>query len=173
MPGRKPKPNALKLLEGNLGKRPINKREPKPKKRASLAPPSHLNAAARAEWKRVAGELKEIGLFTGVDRAALALYCQAWGTWKENEDWIRENGQTFVVRDRDGILKGVYQFPQVMIAHRAAEQCRKLLPEFGLSPGARSRLEVPKASDDEADEGNKPYGATLSGRWKSSKRKNS
>ena len=30
--GRKPKPTALKLLEGNPGKRPINEHEPVPPK---------------------------------------------------------------------------------------------------------------------------------------------
>jgi len=30
MAGRKPKPTALKIIEGNPGKRPLNKNEPKP-----------------------------------------------------------------------------------------------------------------------------------------------
>ncbi|MEQ8198694.1 MAG: phage terminase small subunit P27 family, partial [Clostridiaceae bacterium] len=32
--GRKPKPTAIKVLEGNPGKRPLNKNEPKPEKKA-------------------------------------------------------------------------------------------------------------------------------------------
>ena len=33
--GRKPKPTAVKELEGNPGKRELNKNEPKPKKESS------------------------------------------------------------------------------------------------------------------------------------------
>ena len=35
--GRKPTPTAIKVLEGNPGKRPLNDREPKPAKKAPAA----------------------------------------------------------------------------------------------------------------------------------------
>ena len=36
--GRKPTPTAIKVLEGNPGKRPLNANEPKPKKKAPRCP---------------------------------------------------------------------------------------------------------------------------------------
>ena len=36
--GRKPKPTALKVLEGNPGKRPLNENEPKPERKAPECP---------------------------------------------------------------------------------------------------------------------------------------
>lgn len=36
--GRKPKPTELKLLEGNPAKRPLNKNEPNPEKKAPRCP---------------------------------------------------------------------------------------------------------------------------------------
>ena len=36
--GRKPKPTALKMLEGNPGGRPLNTKEPKPEKKAPRCP---------------------------------------------------------------------------------------------------------------------------------------
>ena len=36
--GRKPKPTVLKELEGNPGRRPLNKNEPKPNKKAPRCP---------------------------------------------------------------------------------------------------------------------------------------
>ena len=36
--GRKPKPTAVKVLEGNPGKRSLNTGEPKPEKKAVSAP---------------------------------------------------------------------------------------------------------------------------------------
>ena len=50
--GRKPKPTALKMLEGNPGGRPLNTKEPKPEKKRSRAPkpaaaPKHSKASSR------------------------------------------------------------------------------------------------------------------------------
>ena len=36
--GRKPKPTAIKELEGNPGKRPLNANEPKPERKAPRCP---------------------------------------------------------------------------------------------------------------------------------------
>ena len=49
--GRKPKPTALKKLEGNPGKRPLNTMEPTPPN-VSIHCPQYLLPDARKEWKR-------------------------------------------------------------------------------------------------------------------------
>jgi len=51
--GPKPKPTAIKILEGNPGKRPLNLNEPKP---LQIAPecPDWLLAEAKKEWNRLA-----------------------------------------------------------------------------------------------------------------------
>ena len=46
MAGRKPKPTAIKELEGNPGKRKLNKKEPKPDKGM---PTCHYDKA-KADW---------------------------------------------------------------------------------------------------------------------------
>jgi phage terminase small subunit len=86
--GRKPKPNRLKLMTGNPGKRPINAREPKPGVAVPTCP-AHLNPSAKAEWKRLARQMHVLGMISHLDRAALAPYCQAYGRWAEAERVIR------------------------------------------------------------------------------------
>jgi phage terminase small subunit len=54
--GRPPKPTALKVLEGNPGKRPLNQNEPKPEKKAPNCP-SWLLPDAKKEWRRLSKEL--------------------------------------------------------------------------------------------------------------------
>ena len=49
-------PTALKISRGNPGKRPLNDREPQPEGVARC--PSWLCDVAKAEWKRLAGELR-------------------------------------------------------------------------------------------------------------------
>ena len=60
MRGRKPKPTALKVLEGNPGKRPLNKKEPQPEKKAPAARHG-WSRKAKKEWKRMAKTLEAMG----------------------------------------------------------------------------------------------------------------
>ena len=84
-PGRKPKPTALKRYNGNPGKRPLNLAEPIPPDGLPDCP-DHLSDSARTEWHRLAAVLHGMGIFTTVDRAALAAYCQTYGRWVEAEE---------------------------------------------------------------------------------------
>ena len=73
--GRKPKPTAVKVLEGNPGKRSLNTGEPKPEKKAPRCP-AWLEDEAKKEWKRMAKQLEHLGILTEIDMAAFAGYCQ-------------------------------------------------------------------------------------------------
>lgn len=75
--GRKPKPTAMKELEGNPGKHPLNTSEPKPNKKAPACP-KWLEPEAKKEWRRLAKQMEAIGILTEVDMAAFAGYCQAY-----------------------------------------------------------------------------------------------
>ena len=59
--GRKPKPTALKVLEGNPGHRPLNKKEPMPKGKLPRCP-ELLEEDAKKEWKRLGKVLAEMGI---------------------------------------------------------------------------------------------------------------
>ncbi|MDE6318892.1 MAG: P27 family phage terminase small subunit, partial [Lachnospiraceae bacterium] len=74
--GRKPKPTAVKALEGNPGKRSLKTGEPKPEKKAPRCP-AWLEGEAKKEWKRMAGQKEKLGILTEIDMAAFAGYCQA------------------------------------------------------------------------------------------------
>jgi P27 family predicted phage terminase small subunit len=136
MAGRKPKPTALKKLTGNPGKRALNHNEPKPDGTPKCPP--HLDKAARAEWKRVATDLKRLGMLTSMDRAALAAYCSAWSRWIAAEQSIAKFG-TVIKSPKSGYP---IQNPYVGIANTALDNIRKFGVEFGLTPSSRSRLNV-------------------------------
>jgi len=135
MAGRKPKPNAIKELHGNPGKRALNKREPKFGGIAKCPP--HLSKVAKQEWKRVSQELADSGLLTSVDRAALAGYCSSWARWVDAEDHLNLEG---------AVVKGVtgtpVRNPYAMISDHALDQLRKFAVEFGMTPSSRSRIHV-------------------------------
>jgi len=156
MKGRKPKPTHLKVLEGNPGKRKINKAEPKPQPKAPACP-NFLNPKARAEWRYIAPQLETVGLLTKIDRALLASYCIAWSRLREAEEFIAENGTTYetIVFDKWGkeTARKVCEYPQAKQARDAIEQIRKICTEFGMSPSSRSRMVLPteKNVDDDME----------------------
>jgi len=132
--GRKPKPTALKILEGNPGKRQLNTNEPTPAKKAPKCP-SWLDNEAKKEWRRLTKQLENLGLLTNVDMTAFAGYCQAYARWKEAEEFISKHGT--IVKTPSGYWQ---QVPQVSIAQTYLKIMNKLCEQFGLTPSARSRI---------------------------------
>ena len=156
MAGRRPKPTALRELQGNPGKRRLNMNEPRPTGIPKCPP--HLDKVARAEWKRVAADLSKIGLLTSVDRAALAAYCSAWSRWITAEESIGRFGLV-IKSPKSGFP---IANPYVGIANTALDLMRKFLIEFGMTPASRSRIQViPAESTDPFAEFMKGIGADV------------
>ena len=132
--GRKPKPTALKVLEGNPGKRPLNENEPIPPK-GSIKCPSWLLPEAKKEWKRLAPSLEAMGVLTMADLTAFEGYCQAYARWREAEDFLTQHGSIF--KTPSGYVQ---QVPQVSIAQTYLKIMNKFAEQFGLTPSSRSRI---------------------------------
>ena len=135
------KPTNLRILEGNPGKRKINKSEPKPR---PVTPecPAWVCPEGKREWKRIVPELEFLGLLTIVDGAALAHYCQAHGRAVECERFLRKHAKTgFMCETPNGFLQPL---PQVAMAQKYAALAKSYLIEFGLTPASRARLSIEK-----------------------------
>lgn len=154
-PGTKPKPTSLKLIEGNRGKRALNRKEPKIAPALPSAPP-HLTADALEEWNRVADWLHRIGLLSEVDRAALAAYAQAYGRWVQAERAIAKMAEKdqltggLMIKTSNG---NAIQNPLVGTANKAAADMMRYAAEFGMTPSARTRIaaETPEEDEDPAE----------------------
>lgn len=148
--GFAPIPTAIKLLEGNPGRRPLNKREPKPKPGIPYCP-SWLCDEAKKHWKRTATILKDMGLLTVAESDALANYCHTWARWREAEEFIQEHGPVMPIRDKEGNIKYIQQAPQVSMARHLLLILHRYQVEFGLTPSARTRIQVEKPSVEAAE----------------------
>jgi P27 family predicted phage terminase small subunit len=152
MPGPPPKPTAVKIAEGNPGKRRLNTKEPEPEL-GEPSMPRHLCPVARKEWQTIVPELLKLGVLTVIDRAALAAYCESFALWESARREVRKNGITFttksVIKD-EVIVTGIKRNPAVAIANEALRMMKSYLVEFGLTPASRSRLSVeqPPKEDD-------------------------
>ena len=148
MPGRRPKPTHLKIVSGNPGKRALNKREPKP--RREIPPcPTHLNDASKVAWRRLAEMLHRIGILTEADALALERLCDCYADILACRELIGRDGRTYttVTAQGDTLIKGN---PAVAQLRAADAQFKSYLVEFGLTPAARSKVQV--ADDDEEED---------------------
>ena len=136
MAGRKPIPTKLHILRGNPGKRPLNKREPKPKEEMPQCP-AHLNETAKREWERIAPKLFDIGLLTEIDGSALAGLCQSYATWAEASEHLNKTG--LLIKGKNGLP---LESPYLRIARRALSDLRPFLVEFGMTSSSRSKIKV-------------------------------
>lgn len=144
--GRKPTPTAIKELEGNPGKRPLNEKEPKPAKKAPSCP-KWLEPEAKKEWRRLSKQLEQLGVLTELDMASFAAYCQAYARYKEAEEFITQHGS--IVKTPSGYWQ---QVPQVAQAQTYSKIMLRLAEQFGLTPSARSRIIAGNGDNGAADE---------------------
>jgi P27 family predicted phage terminase small subunit len=146
MPGRKRKPTALKLLQGNPGKRAVRDDEPKPAV-CVPHPPDHLSDAAKEHWRQIGQELASVGILTKIDADALGMYCEAFARWVHANEQIRQFGP--LVKAPSGYPM---QSPFLAIANKAFDQMRAMLTEFGMTPSSRTKVHAAKPDDDDAME---------------------
>ena len=156
--GRKPKPTAVKRLEGNPGKRPLNSREPIPPP-TDIRCPAWLLPEAKNEWKRLSSALQAMGVLTMADVTAFSGYCQAYARWKEAEEFITQHGSIF--KTPSGYVQ---QVPQVSIAQQNLKIMQSFCAEFGLTPASRSRIIAGEGIGSEGL-GSDPMERLLKGGW--------
>lgn len=149
---RPPKPTALKLVEGNRGKRALNPKEPEPDLLADTAPPAHLPEPVAAVWRQLAPQLRKAQVLTELDTAALEITCDAIATFRLAMDKTGD-GKVLVKNTETG---NVSLSPWEMVKSMAAKRAVMMLREFGATPSARSKVMV----DPQGDLFEKPSGTT-------------
>lgn len=141
--GHNRKPTALKILEGNPGKRPLPSREPKP---PPIAPkcPSWLPVDGKKLWRELAPQLERLGLLTQVDGPTFTVLCLAWANLREAAGDLKTRGALVPGARSPG---ETVRNPSAQHLNAAAQLVLAVAPRFGLDPQARSRI-MAAASDD-------------------------
>ncbi len=154
--GPPPTPTAVLTLRGST--LVTQKRLAREMKAAAGAPrcPDWLDADSKAAWKRLVPQLVGMGVLMRVDQNALARYCRLWSRWRKMEVFIDKHGEAYPLKDEQGKVRCLQQFPQVAIANKLAQQLTRLEQEFGMTPSARTRIQVmPQPAGTEAPAGGK------------------
>ena len=122
-PGVKQKSANLKLLNGNPGKRDINKDEPQPRGDKPSCP-SWVQGYARDVWRRLIDDLHRMKVVTYDDRDMFAVYCTLFSAY------------------RDAVVANDAKEMRLI-----APQFRLCASELGLTPSARAGLVVSRDAD--------------------------
>ncbi len=139
--GRKPKPTAVKKLQGNPGKRPLPQREPKPK--TAVKKPRGMGKGLQARfWDEHAPELERLQILTGIDGPAFRLMAEHYALAVQAVQEVREEGLT--VEGRDGFEK---KNPKATVFRENSLAFKGYATEFGMTPSARTRLQLPEEAE--------------------------
>lgn len=150
--GPLPKPTVLKLLQNNPGKRALNLADGVNPLVQIPPPPKRLGKEALKEWKRITPLLFELGLISGLDREALAKYCEAVG--QRTELVLCFNGKVSALTSKGvGYYDAVFEVSHdctpsgykqqsvlVQLIRSHGLEIDRGLAQFGLSPSARMRV---------------------------------
>ncbi|UMS13629.1 phage terminase small subunit P27 family [Escherichia coli] len=139
MAGRRPKPNHLKVVTGNPGKRKLNDKEPQPAREIPV-PPAHLTDWGKVAWERLTVLLDSMGVLTIADALALERLCDIYADILQLRDTIAVEGRTYTVQTEGGFL--IKANPAVAMLADADRRFKGYLIEFGLTPAARSKVKV-------------------------------
>lgn len=154
MRGRKPKPTARQIAEGDPRKKGKGKLREKlaaepDAKRGLPACPRHLRGRARSAWNFWAEELASMNLDSRPDAMMLEGACVGYARAVKADLQLEKEGLTVVESTVDKesgevIPLKVKKHPAVEVANAAWRQVRAFCSEFGLSPVSRTRLTIEK-----------------------------
>lgn len=133
------KPAAIRILEGNPGKRAIPKHEVP--NIGQPEPPAHLTAEQLDRWQDIVGSLP-VELLSRADVQALERMSVAWAAFRQASVLINQSG--LLTRGQRG--EPVYN-PLLRVRAAAAEEMQQCGMQLGLSPLARTRLTAPDQED--------------------------
>lgn len=136
MPGPRPKPTHLKLLEGNAGKRPLPQDEPEPDGDLFDAP-AHLSERQRQIWAQCIHDAPA-GLLKKLDTNVLERFVAAKAIWEDANTRVSTTG-TIVNNPQGG---GFMRNPFLTVMNDSAKLMRQASDELGFSPAARTRVQV-------------------------------
>jgi P27 family predicted phage terminase small subunit len=178
MAGRRPKPTAIKTLQGNPGHRPLNDKElVAPKGEPEM--PKGMLPAARREWKNIVPLLMKLGVLSQIDGKALAAYCDTFAHMEKSRKDIEKYGlvveEPVIDKFNNPVVLGsipgvppeagasylvkLKANPAVANYALFAKLMKSFLIEFGLTPASRAKLKV------EADTGDTdPFELLMAGR---------
>ena len=128
----RPLPTALKEQRGSFKKNPQRRTTGEPQATGKPVKPRHLDSMASKEWGRITKLLDSMGVLSASDAPAIEQYVHAYSSWRKAIARIQQGDTT-----PEG---QVYSSAAVRECREYADQVRRYLIEFGMTPASRTRV---------------------------------
>lgn len=135
--GRKKKPTALKLIDGNPGNRPLPENEPMPAPVYKPRAPVGMSRTEQAKWRQMVKRLTAMRVLTEPDLDALEIYVRNWVAMHEALKDIADRGK--LLQSPSG---GVMWNPSWSQYKHSEKVCRSIQAEFGMTPASRPNVQA-------------------------------
>ena len=136
--GRPKKPDLLKKLEGNPGKRALNGNAPNPSGRPKKPP--FVKGYATKIWKQIIESMPP-ALYTAVDSVVLGAFCVSAGQYRTATEQLAKEGLTIT----SAVSGDVKPHPALQAQTKALNAITTLGARLGLDPSSRASIVMPKA----------------------------
>lgn len=156
--GPKPLPTELKLARGTYrsDRAPGNEAPTigKPK-----CPNWVTNKDAKTEFKRLVRVLGEMNLVGSADTNLLTRYCLAWVRWRRAVQALEANigAEVFIYKDEKGKVTSVQVSAFNSLARSLSDELSRAEQQLGMTPSARSRIEVTATPNTPKPDGKSKY----------------
>lgn len=142
MPGRRPKPINLKMLQGtNRPDRSRVRTGDAPFEAGAPSKPNWLDDEASAHWDDLVRELAdESGILSPAHFGIVTVACQYFAQYRRAHRFIETNGETYETVTEAG-SRMVREYPQVRQRDTALAQYRKCLNDLGATPMQGPRVQ--------------------------------
>ena len=138
--GPAPKPDSVKILDGNPGKRPIkNKKCVEMAYSAPPKPPKRLMKYAKDAWKRLAPMLTAWGMLTPMTVDYFAEVCQWYARYQVTSEKVTEEGEEGVYKMQESNTGYKQQHPMITQMNQYYDKWEKGIKEFGMTPMSWAR----------------------------------
>lgn len=149
MAGRPARPTNQKIIDGTFRADRAVAHEMMPEKlEASPPAPRDLSKAAKLEWDSVCAELLRLKMLHRVDLGLLAAYCIEMASYLEETKKIKKEGSVLTIQSKTGEYK--MPNPRIAIKNAALKNAQALANQFGFTPSARARINVPAGESESA-----------------------
>ena len=136
--GPAPMPTKLKVLRGETRPSRVNRNEPAAGGRPRM--PADMSEDSKRVWRRVIRDFGSSGVLTGADTDALRAYCEAVARYVQAARTLEQSGPLVRGARHGELIKN----PLHQVVRDNAILIRAFARELGLTPSARSGLEVAK-----------------------------
>jgi P27 family predicted phage terminase small subunit len=161
--GRKRLPSKIKIIRGTFRKDRALEHEAEPEPvREPPRPPAHLLSAGKKLWKALARELADKGILTVVDLPALEVLCYNYGLYRDLHEAIFRpksppdpitgrvtKGRRTLAQYMEG--RNSQTMPEYVQMTKAFATVKAYQIEFGLTPSARSKIEIREPESENTD----------------------